>query len=47
MTQKNKNILLIIGLLSILFIAYQFGFAKTFAINKEVSILENQKEAYQ
>ena len=47
MTQKNKNILLIIGLLLAIFIAYQYSFSKTFGISKEVAKLQNQKEAYQ
>jgi len=47
MTQKNKNIALIIGLLLVVFIAYQYSFSKTFAVSKEVAKLENQKEAYQ
>ncbi|WP_299432227.1 hypothetical protein [uncultured Aquimarina sp.] len=47
MTQKNKNIALIIGLVLVLFIAYQYGFSKTFVLSKEVSKLEDQKEAYQ
>ncbi|WP_108804567.1 hypothetical protein [Aquimarina sp. Aq107] len=47
MTQKNKNIVLIIGLLLVLFIAYRYGFAKTFAIHKEVTKLENQKKIYE
>lgn len=47
MTQKNKNILLVIGLLLMLFVAYRYGFAKTFAVRKEVAALENQKQAYE
>ncbi len=47
MTQKNKNIALIIGLILVLFVAYQYGFAKTVALRKEVSKLQDQKEAYQ
>lgn len=47
MTQKNKNIALIIGLILVLFVAYQYGFAKTFAMCKEVNKLQDQKEAYQ
>jgi len=47
MTQKNKNILLVIGLLLGILIAYQYSFSKTFRINKEVTKLENQKEKYQ
>ncbi len=46
MTQRNKNILLIVGLLLMLFFAYRFGFSKTFAISSEVTKLENQKQAY-
>ncbi len=47
MTQRNKNILLIAGLLLVLFFAYHFGFAKTFSVSEEVSKLESQKQAYQ
>ncbi len=47
MTQRNKNIMLIVGLLLLLFFAYRYGFAKTFAISSEVSNLEGQKQAYQ
>lgn len=47
MTQRNKNILLVIGLLMVLFVAYRFGFSKTFAISSEVTKLENQKQVYQ
>ncbi len=47
MTQRNKNIILIIGLLLVFFFAYRFGFAKTFAVSNEVTKLEQQKEAYQ
>ncbi len=47
MEQRTKNILLIAGLLCVLFIAYQYGFAKTFAVSRELNDLENQKEEYQ
>jgi len=47
MTQKNKNIVLVVGLLLVLFIAFRYGFSKTFTISKEVTNLQNQKEAYQ
>ncbi|KAA1247607.1 hypothetical protein [Aquimarina sp. RZ0] len=47
MTQKNKNITLVISLLVVLFIAYQYGFAKTFTISKQVTVLQNQKQAYE
>lgn len=46
MEQKTKNRLLIAGFLSVLFIAYQFSFTKTFAICTEVSKLEDEKEKY-
>ncbi|WP_062053715.1 hypothetical protein [Aquimarina longa] len=46
MKQKTKNIVLIAGLLCILFIAYRFGFSKTFAIQSEVAKLEHEKETY-
>ncbi|MEW7291272.1 hypothetical protein [Aquimarina sp. 2304DJ70-9] len=47
MEQRTKNILLVAGLLCVLFIAYHYSFAKTFAISDELDILENQKEQYQ
>ncbi len=47
MTQRNKNILLVTGLLLVLFFAYRYGYSKTFAISKEVTKLEHQKHAYQ
>ncbi|MHA7057060.1 hypothetical protein ACWGOQ_0007565 [Aquimarina sp. M1] len=47
MTQRNKNILLVISLLLVLYVAYQFGFAKTFAIHNKMVALQSQKEAYQ
>ncbi|MBQ0735005.1 hypothetical protein [Aquimarina celericrescens] len=47
MTQRNKNILLIVGLLLMLFIAYRFGYSKTFSLRSEVTKLETQKLAYQ
>ncbi len=47
MEQRTKNILLIVGLLCVLFVAYQFGFGKTFAVSKELSKLESQKKEYQ
>ncbi len=47
MTQRNKNIVLIIGLAFLVFFAYRYGFAKTYAVWRDVNTLENQKEAYQ
>ena len=47
MTQRNKNILLVSGLIVMLFFAYRFGFSKTFVISSEVDKLEAQKQAYQ
>ncbi len=47
MEQRTKNIILIAGLLCVLFIAYRYGFSKTFAIHSELSKLEQQKEEYQ
>ncbi|MFC5048369.1 hypothetical protein ACFSTE_13530 [Aquimarina hainanensis] len=46
MKQKTKNIVLIAVLLCILFVAYRFSIAKTFAIHSEVSKLEYEKEKY-
>ncbi len=47
MTQRNKNILLVVGLLLMFFIAYRFGYSKTFSLRSEVTKLETQKLAYQ
>ncbi len=47
MTQRNKNILLVAGLIVMLFFAYYFGFSKTFAVSSEVDKLETQKQVYQ
>ncbi|WP_200831877.1 hypothetical protein [Aquimarina sp. AU474] len=47
MTQRNKNIFLVSGLIATLFFAYYFGFAKTFAVSSEVAKLEDKKQAYQ
>ncbi len=46
MEQRTKNIILVVGLLLVLFIAYQYSFAKTFAISDQVSKLEQEKERY-
>ncbi len=46
MEQKTKNILLIAGLLCVLFLAYQYGFAKTFALRNKVTKLEKEKDKY-
>lgn len=42
MSQKNKNILLILGFVVMLVIAYQMAFSKTIALKKEVRTLEAQ-----
>ncbi len=47
MEQRTKNIVLVAGLLCVLFIAYRYGFAKTFTISSELDKLESQKEEYQ
>ncbi len=47
MTQKNKNILLIVGFALCLIIAYQLAFSKTIAIRKEVSNLKAQTASFQ
>ncbi|MBW1296610.1 hypothetical protein [Aquimarina litoralis] len=47
MTQKNKNIILIIGLLLVTFIAYRYSISKTITVNHQVSTLEKQKDAYE
>lgn len=46
MTQKNKNIILIIGIILLLLIAYQYAFSKTFATYNQVKKLRDQKELY-
>ncbi|MEW7280941.1 hypothetical protein ABW636_20300 [Aquimarina sp. 2201CG1-2-11] len=46
MEQKTKNILLIVGLLCLLYIAYLFGFSKTFTLSSEVQKLEEEKKKY-
>ncbi|MGY3793185.1 hypothetical protein [Aquimarina sp. 433] len=47
MTQKNKNIILIIALLLVSFFAYKYGISKTFVVNDQVHTLEMQKHAYE
>ena len=42
MTQRNKNILLIIGFLLLLLVAYQFAFSKTFHLKSEIASLKQQ-----
>jgi len=46
MKQRTKNILLVVGMLALLLIAYQYGFAKTFSLSTQVSKLEEEKEKY-
>ncbi len=46
MEQRTKNIILVVGLLCLLYIAYLFGFSKTFAICDQVNQLEAEKEKY-
>ncbi len=47
MTQKNKNIILIVSLILIACIAYRYSVAKTIAIVGEVKKLEHKKKVYQ
>lgn len=42
MSQKNKNILLILGFVVMLIIAYQMAFSRTFAVKNEVKAMESQ-----
>ena len=44
---KNKNILLVLGFVLLLIIAYQFAFSKTLAIKKEINSLETKSIAFQ
>ncbi|RZS92316.1 hypothetical protein [Aquimarina brevivitae] len=47
MTQKNKNILLVAGLLLLWGIAYIFGFSKTIALSTHINELQQQKKIHQ
>lgn len=47
MTQRNKNRALILGLLTLLFIAFRFGIAKTITLSKEVTRLKKEEALYQ
>lgn len=47
MSQKNKNTLLVIGLVLVALIAYFFGFSKTIEISNQLSVLKKQKQLYQ
>ncbi len=47
MEQRTKNILLVVGLLTILFLAYHYSFAKTFTLSDELQKLEGQKAEYE
>ncbi len=40
MTQRNKNILLCVGFLLVMIIAYQFSFSKTFDLKSEITKLK-------
>lgn len=42
MSQENKNILLIIGFVMMLIIAYKMAFSRTIAVKKEVQAMEAQ-----
>ncbi len=46
MKQKSKNIALVVGFILVLLIAYQYAFAKTFTLQKEVDQLTLEKEKY-
>jgi len=47
MSQKNKNILLVIGLLLVALGAYFFSLKKTFEINEQLTVLKKQKQLYE
>jgi hypothetical protein len=47
MTQRNKNILLILGFVAALLIAYQVAFSKTIAVKNEVKSLKEQSISFQ
>lgn len=47
MNQKNKNSVLVIGLVIVALIAYFFGIAKTIELSKQLLVLEKQKKRYQ
>ncbi|WP_459212527.1 hypothetical protein [Aquimarina rhabdastrellae] len=46
MTQRRKNIMLVVGLVLLFIIAYQFSFSKTFNLQSEISKLEAQGKSY-
>jgi len=47
MNQKNKNILLVFGLVLLVLIAYFFSFSKTIDLNNQLLILEKKKQLYE
>ncbi|GAB5400873.1 MAG: hypothetical protein Aureis2KO_24580 [Aureisphaera sp.] len=42
MTQRNKNILLCVGFVAVMLIAYQFSFSETFHLKREISKLNEE-----
>jgi hypothetical protein len=45
MTQRNKNILLVIGFLLLVVVAYNFAFSKTIDLKKRINTLEQKTES--
>jgi hypothetical protein len=45
MSQRNKNILLVVGFLLLILIAYNFAFSKTIALKKQVDTLEQKTKS--
>ena len=46
MTQRNKNILLVIGIVSFFLLAYIFSFSNTIALGKQLNVLNRQERLY-
>jgi len=47
MSQKNKNIVLVLGLVLVVLIAYFFGISKTIEVSNQLSILKQKQQLYQ
>jgi hypothetical protein len=47
MTQRNKNILLILGFIAVLFLCYQVSIKKTFALKTEITKLNDSISRYE
>lgn len=47
MTQKNKNILLIIGFLLVLVLSYRMAFSRTLSAHREVNALEEETVTFE